>query len=330
MYNFKINDQNKEDSSTSRTSSNKPPTGIPRTDRDFKKILDDKDKDKNSERDPRNTKSTAPVDGLMAYEEIANAEEKLKQQQPSLFDLSKGNVKKNVSDETFEVAQMASSDELAMETPSSLFKNLALKEKGEKTKKASENYVEGAFGKKEESTFDEERKTPTLFPRESIDLSYVNPLALNTPAIAAIEEQKLSSMNSQKMSVQEIIAALVKEITTIEAQGKTDTVVILNHPPIFKDAHIVLTSYESAKGEFNIRFENLKPDAKAFMDMQQNQESLLSNLQQKGYAVHIVVVTTQTETPQIVTADARQSSRDAQDQEQQQKGRQNQKEKEEK
>lgn len=325
MYNLKITpDEDKNNISSSRTSSSKP-SGAPRSDKDFKKILGEKDsRQDDDEKDPRNAKFLAGLDGTVEYEEIANAEAPPKKQ-PSLFDLSKGKVKKNADDETSDVVNMASAEELPMESPNSIFKNLALREKAGAAK--GEGQLERA-GKKMDDFESDEGKTPTRFPQESIDLTYVNPLALSTKAISEVGDQKLEQASSSKLTMQQLVDAVVKAIATAESQGKTDTVVTLKHPPMFAGSNIVLTSFESAKGEFNIRFENLTQQAKAFMDMQQNQDSLLSTLQQKGYAVHIVVATTQIETPQIV-ADAQQTSREQQQQQEQRQQQQGRRQKEE-
>ncbi len=320
MYNLKVNsDQNQDDSAT-RRAANAKPSGSPRTDKDFQKILSNKDgRQGEGNRDSKNAKFTTGLDGTVDFEEIADAEENLKQQQqPSLFDLSKGMIKKNPGEETSDVVKMASSDELAMESPTSIFKSLALKEKAAQAK-SSQGKLERTSGKMEDFE-DSEVKRPTNFSQESVDLTYINPLAINVKPTIEMDNKSFETVTpSQKMTTQQIVDAIVKAITTVETQGKTDTVVTLKQPPIFAGSNIVLTSYESAKGEFNIRFENLTQQAKSFMDMQQNQDSLRFALQQKGYAVHILVATTQVETPQIV-ANAQQPSRD-ENQEQQQQGR---------
>lgn len=311
MYNLKItSDQGKDDTSANRSSSSKP-TGTPRTDKDFRKILSEKDdRQKEENEDPTNAKLAGPVDNAV-FEEIAYSDKTKKQKQPSLFDLSKSKVKKQGDDETSDVANMASADELPMESSNSIFKNLALKEKS----KGAEDLE---LANKEMGDIDERKnKITSRFSQESIDLSYVNPLAVNNTSVAEIGDQKLGQTTaSQRLTMQQLVDAVVKAISTVEAEGKTDTVVTLRHPPMFAGANIVLTSYETAKGEFNIRFENLTQQAKSFMDMQQNQDSLLSSLQQKGYAVHIVVATTQTETPNITT-NPQQTREDNPDQQQQ-------------
>lgn len=314
MYNLKItSDQGKDDTSSNRTSSSKP-TGTPRTDKDFRKILGDKDDRQNDENDdPKNAQALGPGDSAV-FEEIAYNEKTKKQKQPSLFDLSKSKVKKDGDDEASDVAKMASADELPTESSNSIFRNLALKEKAGQSKGAEDLELAGKMG-----DIDEHKdKITSRFSQDSMDLSFVNPLALNNTTVAEIGDQKLGqATSSQRLTMQQLVDAVVKAIATVEAEGKTDTIVTLTHPPMFAGANIVLTSYETAKGEFNIRFENLTQQAKSFMDMQQNQDSLLSTLQQKGYAVHIVVATTQTETPHL-TPNPQQTREDNPDQQQQQ------------
>lgn len=334
MYNFKITpDQGKDDTSTNRTSSSKP-SGAPRSDKDFKRILSEKDKEQDEDdKESKNAKFSTALDGkTIEYEEIAYAQENIKKKQPSLFDLSKGKINKNANDKTNDiaendVAEMASSDELPMESPNSIFKNLALKEKAGQSKKGEEKLERST---RKMGDFEaEEGKISSRFSQETTDLSYVNPLALNTAPIADIG-QKLDKVNpSYKMTTQQLVDAIVKAISTVETQGKTDTVVTLKQPPMFAGTNVVLTSYETAKGEFNIRFENLTAQAQTFMDMQQNQESLRFALQQKGYAVHIIVATTQIESPQIA-ANPQQPSRDGSSQEQPQQQQQGRRPKEEK
>lgn len=310
--NIKVNsDKDREETSSNRASNSKP-SAPPSTDKDFKKILGDKGGRQNSQKDSRKFSTT--LDGTIEYEDLVSAEENVKSQQPSLFDLSKNKIKKDIYSETEDVLKMASADELPLDSPSSIFKNLALKEKA----KASDAKL-AELNKKTDELDSDKTKPVNRFPQESIDLSYVNPLALNTTPVTELSNQKLeTAVPSQKMTMQQLVDEIVKAIVTVESQGKTDSIVTLKQPPMFENANIILTSYETAKGEFNIRFENLTQQAKDFMDMRQNQESLLSSLQQKGYAVHIIIATTQVEAPQIASANA-QPSRDQQ-QEQQQQG----------
>jgi hypothetical protein len=335
MNNIKITaDQGKDDASTNRTSNVKP-SGKPNSDKDFKKIMSKKDNRRDSETNDSEDFKTA-MEGPIDYDAIASADENAREQQPSLFDLSKATVKKfpgevavkkNPNEETADVINMASADELPMDSPSSVLKNLALKEKG--SSKGGEGKLERA-SKKMDNLETEEDKIPTRFPQESIDLSYVNPLAYQTTSIEAVGDQKIAApMPTQKLTMQQLVDAVVKAVSTVETQGKTDTVVTLKQPPMFAGSNIVLTSYESAKGQFNISFENLTQQAQTFMNMQQNKDSLLFALQQKGYSVHILAATTQIETP-VLAPNPAQPSRDQNPQQQgQQQGRQQQRQKDE-
>lgn len=313
MYNLKVNSEGRDDTSPSRASNSRP-SSAPRGDKDFRKLLGEKDRDDDEAAgDPKEASLLASLESGLDYERARLTDEKTKKQ-PSLFDLSKKSISKKSESETSEVAQMASADEMPNESPLALQKNQALKEKASRAN-SQRGELEGAE-EKLAGLSSKEEKIPSRFPQESVDLTYVNPLALNVKAASERGSEDLQKMfPSQKMTVQQLVDALVKSITSIESQGKTDTVVTLKQPPLFAGANVVLTSFETAKGEFNVRFENLSQDAKAFMDMQQNRESLLSSLNEKGYAVHILVATTQVETPKF-TETATQQSRDQQQQQQ--------------
>jgi hypothetical protein len=89
---------------------------------------------------------------------------------------------------------------------------------------------------------------------------------------------------------------MVKQLSIVSDpnSGKTETTLALKHPPLFAGANLTVTAFKSAKGEFNITFENLTPHAKQLIDLAENQNILRNSLEQKGYMVHIVVATTTT------------------------------------
>lgn len=90
-----------------------------------------------------------------------------------------------------------------------------------------------------------------------------------------------------------IIDAIVKSITTITQSGKTETVVALKNSPLFDGATIRLTTHDTAPGQYNVTFGNLKPDALNLIQQRQMDGSLETTLAQQGYTVHIVVATSQ-------------------------------------
>ena len=112
-----------------------------------------------------------------------------------------------------------------------------------------------------------------------------------------------SSVQIEKPSLSpdmlKLIDHMVDQITTLTNEGKTDTSIILKNPPMFDGANLKLTSFDSARGEFNISFENLKPEALRLL--QGNMDSLKLAMNDKGFTVHIMTATTIAETPIYTT-----------------------------
>lgn len=149
-------------------------------------------------------------------------------------------------------------------------------------------------GSDTESSFGNKEKFTTRFSTEQGDISSVNPMASGGQPIqvaAALEGQG----NVQRANLQELINKLVEQANQMQYEGKTDTTITLKHPPILAGVNLVVTSYDHAKGEFNISFENLTQAAKTMLDLQANQSQLIADLQHKGYTVHILTTTTLTE-----------------------------------
>lgn len=141
--------------------------------------------------------------------------------------------------------------------------------------------------------------------REQPDLSSINPLApqptFNLAATGRVETSQTPKTNTA--NIQEIVDQIIANLYTLEVGGRTDTVVTLKYPPILEGANLVITSFSTAKGEFNVAFENLTQAAKQLLDAKENQISLRSALEEKGYTVHIVTTTTLTETINVSQSD---------------------------
>lgn len=140
-------------------------------------------------------------------------------------------------------------------------------------------------------------KIPSNFTREQPDMSavnqygsqsatFVNPIADNSAAIKA--PAPIQS------NLKEIVDQIVKTMYEVKADGKTETVIELKGN-VFEGAHLTVTSYDSARGEFNIAFDNLTPAAKQLLDQQMSRDSLLLTLQREGYNVHIMSTSTYNE-----------------------------------
>ena len=172
-----------------------------------------------------------------------------------------------------------------------------------------------------------EHAPTTKFSQEQPDLAYVNPMRMgvqatstNTGSGVQLERPSLSP------DMLKLIDHMVEQITTLTNEGKTDTSIILKNPPMFDGANLKLTSFDSARGEFNISFENLKPEALRLL--QGSMDSLKMAMNDKGFTVHIMTATTIAEAP-IYTADSQAGGERRDRDEEQQQGQQRQQREEE-
>lgn len=121
------------------------------------------------------------------------------------------------------------------------------------------------------------------------DISHVNPqhLTLADAKVPVAEGGKPSVMQS----LQTLVDQIVDKLYTVKMGNITDTVMTIKNPPVFAGAELVVTSYDFAKGEFNIAFANLSQEAKQLLDSQQ--ANLMAALERNGYVAHIVVTSTE-------------------------------------
>lgn len=151
------------------------------------------------------------------------------------------------------------------------------------------------------------------FVPERNDLSYVNPQAQTTlPIQLNATPMKTTAPIQPVQDLQELFDRISKEVYSLELNGKSETIVNLKGP-LFDQSRLILTGFDTAKGQFNITIDNLTQAAKNVLDF--NQNSLIENLSKKGYMVHIVTTTTTLETPkidqsQLTQEDSRQNNPD--------------------
>ncbi|TXI35576.1 MAG: hypothetical protein E6Q59_10740 [Nitrosomonas sp.] len=114
-----------------------------------------------------------------------------------------------------------------------------------------------------------------------------------------------------------LVDQIVDKLQIVTQGGITDTVMTIKNPPILAGSELVLTSFDTAKGEFNIAFTNLTQAGKALLDSQQ--AHLLSALEKQGYVTHIVVTTTEPYVRTVAEANpAQQQERQRRDEPEQQ------------
>lgn len=161
------------------------------------------------------------------------------------------------------------------------------------------------------------KEDASRYAREQPDLSYVNPLGVHNIAGAqAVEEKKQPAEGVQLIDV---INQVIKQLYTIETKGQTDTVFVLQYPPLFEGVTVVVSAFDTAKGQFNIAFQNLTQEAQRILDMAENRQMLIAGLAEKGYGVQIMTTTTQAETNPIITEEP--SKKRDQDEESRREGR---------
>lgn len=252
------------------------PTGDPRSGKDFKKVLG-----KKGEKEESNQKTDdIDEDGSqeVAVKDLQEEPSKPVNAPVSVFDLSR-----NQKTQPKNVAMREAGPEQIKdpESPSALFSKLSSKDSKTSTPVANEN-VNALEPRKEKFT--------TRFTPEQADLSYINPLGApqQVNAVSFTSEKGIAPVTN----MQDLIDKIVDTMKIMRTDGRTDTTVTIKYPPLFEGANIVVTGFDSAKGEFNIAFHNLTQAAKDILDQRINQESLRLNLEQKGYAVHIITVTT--------------------------------------
>ena len=119
----------------------------------------------------------------------------------------------------------------------------------------------------------------------------INPTnQINLSAGAKVEQT--TSVNSP---IHDIVVELIDKLTIIQTKGQTDTVVTLNMPGAFKGTVVVISEFDTARGQLNLSFENLTAQGKNLIDSLPNREALLVALSERGYIVQTVVATTQLE-----------------------------------
>lgn len=126
---------------------------------------------------------------------------------------------------------------------------------------------------------------------------------------------------SSGKDLQLIIEKVVETMTLLQANNQTDLAVTLRYPPILEGAQLVVSSFGSATGEFNIAFYNLTQSSQQFLEQMQARAGIKQALEEKGYIMHMFITTAQPYAPIVATdAENRADQRRFHDEEGQQQG----------
>ncbi len=190
----------------------------------------------------------------------------------------------------------------------------------------------GAYDLASEQAEGSKEKIRAEISKERPDTTFIDPRAQSqqqAPLVNPMTEAKPVEVPRNTKDMKDLIDQIVKEMYVVKTGDVTDTVMTIRHPPIFEGAQVKITTFESARGEFNISFENLTQQAKDLLDNKLNRETLLLALNKEGYNVHIITTSTTVENP-IFTGQAEkkdQEQKQGQGREQQQEQQKQQKKK---
>lgn len=319
------------------------PAGAPKSSKNFKHLLDSDDQDDDS--NDRVTAQSGEGDAIEGDALLAAVASSTKgKRTPSLFDLTgapqgaksaPGALNKETEEAmTAFVSRPATSSKTDSKTGAPLLTDsddvaTALPEEAKASKLLA---GQPAISTKDErqskndtpsspisyfSTMPKE-KAPSRFDTAQNDLSTINPIANASQPMATTQVVSAEKPTIPKVDLQAIINQLVQGVQEVKQDGKTETIITLNHPPLFAGANLVVTGFDNAKGEFNLSFENLTQAAKNMLDLGANRDALMTSLINQGYTVHILSATTLMEHKPIETAppssaDNRQQSRGGDD-----------------
>lgn len=275
--NLKKADDEITDSALKKGSGTKPS-------KDFKRLLDDSEEDQ--------PKSTVNEKEFFEVDEQQNSDKGSKPK-PSLFDLSSQTPKPEV-------------EQPPLESPSALFQKMAGRHSREES--ASEEFPAANLEGIDQKDLSKKGRVPSQFMQERTDLSFVNPLTttMDNKEIHA-NVGKVEVVTGINSDLQHLVEKIMDKMVVMQTSGQTDTFISLGKDPqagIFQGANIILSEFNTANGELNIRFENLTNAAHQLLVLQENQDSLRLALEQKGFVAHIITATTQTETPTFVAESA--------------------------
>lgn len=171
--------------------------------------------------------------------------------------------------------------------------------------------VQQTIQKPEAKTVESPVKEKTSRPIKDVPLdpraiAFVNPEAGHEQDIAQLGINEGQTVEKPPLAhrLKEIVDQIIKEIYTLSYEGKSETTLILHHPPLFVGVKVTIETFKLAPNELNITFTNLTGPGKKILD--ENMASLKTALEKndKGLIVHQLTTTTLNEIPRYLAADA--------------------------
>lgn len=166
-----------------------------------------------------------------------------------------------------------------------------------------ELFVEPFDSDEESSVFSD--AMPTKTPMKGSPYYVVS----NVKEVVGETQAPEAPQETKKVNPQ-LVRELVSQISTLSNSDKTVTTVLLQNPPLFKGVSLEIVEFQTAPKQFNLTFHNLtNPEARALVEMQQNQEALRMALFDRGYAIQTITIEPKFDVELVAVLDKTESSR---------------------
>lgn len=110
--------------------------------------------------------------------------------------------------------------------------------------------------------------------------------------VAPVEVNKLADQPTRAREVLlQLAQQMVEKIQKVTTPGRTDTTLLLNHPPLFAGVSVRITEFDTSKKQFNVTFFDLKdPTARMLVELPDNQLKLHQALLDRGYTLQMITI----------------------------------------
>lgn len=110
--------------------------------------------------------------------------------------------------------------------------------------------------------------------------------------VAPVEVNKLADQPTRAREVLlQLAQQMVEKIQKVTSPGRTDTTLLLNHPPLFAGVSLRITEFDTSKKQFNVTFFDLKdPTARMLVELPDNQLKLQQALLDRGYTLQMITI----------------------------------------
>lgn len=190
-------------------------------------------------------------------------------------------------------------EEMEEEAPTSLIAGVSTEE----IPLVQEELPETLFEPKKTTTPKEESPLPLAASvakekGEKAKMEKTLPKTVQQPIPTPIQQPQITPKGAQvspevrQATLQQLINQIAEHISTMTTKHLETLTVDIKYPPLFAGAQLTVTQYKQARGEFNLSFANLTPEARLLIESSAQQQRLNDALTEKGYKIHIITIET--------------------------------------